>query len=68
MSIVITEVRNARSMNEANTMMEVEINHPKYGWIPYLLTDFDPDNTINNDDLLSLIGDDYAPYVPPSSE
>ena len=68
MSIQITEVRNARSTNAANTSIDVEINHPEYGWIPYLLTDYDTDMTINNDELLALIGSDYAAYVPPTQE
>jgi hypothetical protein len=68
MSITITEVRNARSTNAANTSIDVEINHPEYGWIPYLLTDYDTDMTINNDELLELIGSDYAAYVPPTKE
>jgi hypothetical protein len=68
MSIQITEVRNAKSMNASNTSIDVEINHPEYGWIPYLLTDYDTDTTINNDELLELIGSDYAAYVPPTQE
>tara|TARA_R100000951_G_scaffold71689_1_gene60396 strand:- start:77 stop:493 length:417 start_codon:yes stop_codon:yes gene_type:complete len=66
MSITITEVRNARSMNEANTIIDVEINHPKFGWIPYLLTDYDTDTTINNDEVMALIGTDFAAYVAPT--
>ena len=66
MSITITEVRNAQSMNAANTIMDVEINHPQYGWIPYGLTDYDTDTTINNDEVMALIGDDFAAYVPPT--
>jgi hypothetical protein len=68
MSIKITEVRNAQSMNASNTSIDLEINHPEYGWIPYLLTDYDTDTTINNDELLELIGSDYAAYVPPTQE
>jgi hypothetical protein len=68
MSIPITEYRNARAFNESASSIDVEINHPEYGWIPYLLTDYDTDNTINNDDLRALIGDDYAPYIPPTQE
>ena len=67
-TIEITEVRNARSMNAENTIMDVEINHPDYGWIPYLLTDFDTDNTIDNDNLMSLIGTDFTAYVAPTQE
>ena len=66
MSITITEVRNARSMNETNTIIDVEINHPKFGWIPYLLTDYDTDTTIDNDEVMALIGTDFAAYVAPT--
>lgn len=66
MSITITEVRNAQSMNAANTVIDVEINHPKFGWIPYLLTDYDTDTTIDNDAVMALIGTDFAAYVPPT--
>jgi len=68
MSITITEVRNARSMNETNTVMDVEINHPEYGWIPYLLTDYDTDTTIDNNAVMSLIGTNFTAYVPPTQE
>ena len=68
MSITITEVRNAASMNAANTSIEVEINHPDYGWIPYHLTDFDTDTTIDNDAVMALIGDNFTAYVAPTQE
>ncbi|MGJ8660395.1 MAG: tail fiber assembly protein [Bacteroidota bacterium] len=63
---MITEVRNARSMNATNTVIDVEINHPDYGWIPYLLTEYDTDTTINNDAVMALIGNTFAAYVPPT--
>ena len=66
MSIAITEVRNAQSMNATNTVIDVEINHPKYGWIPYLLTDYDTDTTIDNDAVMALIGTDFTAYVAPT--
>ncbi len=62
MTIEITEVRNARSMNADNTQFDLEINHPDYGWIPYALTPLDTDMTIDNTALLSLIGTDFAPF------
>lgn len=68
MNIVITEVRNARSLQEDNQRFDVEINHPEHGWIPYHLTPDDTDTTIDNDALLELIGSDFAPYVPPTQE
>ena len=61
-TIEITEVRNAQSMNPENTQFDVEINHPDYGWIPYALTPWDTDMTIDNTALLSLIGTDFAPF------
>ena len=66
MSITITQVRNAVSMNAANTSIDVEINHPQHGWIPYLLTDYDTDTTINNDAVMALIGADFDAYVGPT--
>ena len=60
MSIKITEKRNVKSQNKENTIFDLEINHPQYGWIEYALRPDDPDNTINNDDLLVLIGNNYT--------
>lgn len=60
--VQITEIRNARSMNLENTQFDVEINHPDYGWIPYMLTPWDIDNTINNTELLALIGSNYVAF------
>jgi hypothetical protein len=68
MSITITEVRNARSLNADKTSYDVEINHPEYGWIPYTITHDDPDTTINNDELLELIGSNYVAFVPRTQE
>ena len=66
MSITITEVRNAASLQSDNLRMDVEINHPQYGWIPYTLDPADSDTTIDNDKVLALIGTDFAAYVPPT--
>lgn len=66
--VKIEHIRNARSLNLENTLFDVEIMHPDYGWIPYTLNPVDTDNTINNDDLRALIGDDFDIYVPPTQE
>jgi|TARA_R110002074_G_scaffold240159_1_gene411853 hypothetical protein len=66
MSITITEVRNAASLQSDNLRMDVEINHPQYGWIPYTLDPADTDTTIDNDAVMALISDDFAAYVPPT--
>ena len=68
MSITITEVRNAQSLQADNARMDVEINHPTHGWIPYTIDPADTDTTINNDEVLELIGSSYAAYVPPTQE
>ena len=49
-------------MNAENTRFDVEINHPEYGWIPYSLTPWDTDTTVDNAALLSLIGNNFAPF------
>lgn len=66
MSISITEVRNAKSLQADNARMDVEINHPEFGWIPYTLDPADTDATIDNDAVMSLIGSDFEAYVPPT--
>lgn len=64
--VTITEVRNAVSLQEDNLRMEVEINHPDHGWIPYSLDPDDTDNHINNDEVRALIGDNFTAYVAPT--
>jgi len=68
MSITITQVRNAASLQSDNTRMNVEINHPQHGWIPYTLDPADTDTTIDNDEVMALIGTDFAAYVAPTAE
>lgn len=63
MSIDIKECKNAVYVTEDRKVIDVEINHPAYGWIPYTLNPDDTDQTINNDDLLKLIGRKIAPFV-----
>jgi hypothetical protein len=60
MPIIITEIRNAVSRNGDNTEFDLEINHPEYGWIPYSLHPNDTDATINNNDLMTLIGTNFT--------
>mgnify|MGYP006121896267 CR=1 FL=1 len=66
MSITITQIRNAASLQADNARMDVEINHPEHGWIPYTLDLDDTDNTINNDDVMALIGSNFTAYVAPT--
>jgi len=66
MSITITEVRNAVSLQADNLRMDVEINHPDYGWMPYTLDLSDTDTTIDNDAIMALIGTDFTAYVAPT--
>ena len=66
MSITITEVRNAASLQPDNLRMDVEINHPELGWIPYTLDLSDTDTTIDNDAIMALIGTDFTAYVAPT--
>lgn len=46
--------------------MDVEINHPDFGWIPYTIEPTDTDMTIDNTALLSLIGSDFTAYIAPT--
>ena len=60
MAITITQYRNATSLREDNTLMDVEINHADYGWIPYTISASDTDSTIDNASLSALIGSDFT--------
>lgn len=66
MSITITQVRNAASLQSDNLCMDVEINHPDYGWIPYRLDPADTDTTIDNDAVMALIDSNFTAYVAPT--
>ena len=55
MSIPITEYRNARVLTEDGSRIDVEINHPDYGWIEYTLDAHDTDMTIDNSAQLLLL-------------
>ena len=66
--VIITQVRNAKSLNSDNTLFDVEIKHPQYDWIPYTLNPDDTDMTVDNSVLLELIGSNYAVYVAPTQE
>ena len=66
MSITITEVRNAASLQADNLRIDVEINHPQHSWIPYTVDPADTDETINNAEVMALIGTDFAAYVAPT--
>jgi hypothetical protein len=48
--------------------MDVEINHPQHGWIPYTLDPADTDTTIDNDAVMALIGTNFTAYVAPTQE
>lgn len=63
------EYRNARYINNAGCI-DCEINHEKFGWIPYTLDPSDTDQTVDNDALLDAMAKngDVASYVPPSQE
>ncbi len=68
MTVTITQVRNAASLQPDNLWMDVEINHPEFGWIEYAVNPEDTDTTINNDEVMALVGTDFAAYVPPTQE
>ena len=66
MSIEITEVRSAQSLQSDNLRMDVEINHPTYGWIPYTVDPSDTDMTVDNAAILALVGNNFSAYVAPT--
>lgn len=68
MRIEINEFRNARFVTPER--IDCEINHPKFGWIPFTA---DPKDDGAQFDVAELIGrmiasGTVAPYVPPTQE
>ena len=68
MTIAITDVRNATSLQSDNLRMDVEIKHPVHGWITYTVDPADTDTTIDNDAVMALVGTTFTAYVPPTQE
>lgn len=66
MTIVITEYRNAASLDANNHRMDVDINHPQYGWIPYTMDASVTEPSIDHAALRSLIGSNFTPYTAPT--
>ena len=66
MNIVITQVRNAQSLQSDNLRMDLEIDHPDHGWIPYTVDPSDTDTTIDNASVMDLVGSEYVAYVAPT--
>ena len=67
-TVKIKEIRNVTSINADNTEFTLEIKHPHLDWIPYALRANDKDLHIDNNLLRVLIGDNFAPYVPPTDD
>ena len=68
MTIVITEYRNAAALDANADRMDVEINHPEHGWIPYTMDASVSEPSVDHAALRSLIGSDYSAYVAPTQE
>ena len=68
MIITITEVRNAQSLQSDNLRMDLEINHPTHGWIPYTVDPSDTDTTVDNAAILALVGSNFSAYVAPTQD
>jgi len=64
------QYRNAKYIDESSVLIDCEIEHPVYGWIPYTIDPADTDMTIDNSVLLAAIHEagDVEPYVPPTQE
>jgi len=64
----IDNVRNPAYAENGD--IDLEFDHPDFGWIPYTINVDDPDSTINNDALKSVVDkigikEYIAPEIPP---
>ena len=67
--IEITEYRNAKTIDE-DGLIDVEINHPTHGWIPFTLNLADTGSDVDVKKLSNRIkaGGDCEAYAPPTAE
>ena len=56
--------RNAKRISGGR--IDCEIEHPKYGWIPYTIDPNDKDSTVDNAALVLAIGTNATPYTAPT--
>lgn len=56
------EYHSARYINEDHTIIDMELNHPKHGWIPI---------TINEEEYplvwAEVVANDVTPFAPPKN-
>lgn len=62
------DVRNAKYIDDTGTRIDCEVRHARYGWVPYTIDPSDTDTTVDNNMLIQKLGDNIAPYVPPTQE
>lgn len=60
------EWRNAK--HNAHGTIDLEINHPIYGWLPFTATPDDPEHHGRDLYAAALASGEVAAYVPPSDE
>lgn len=58
-------IRNAQSKNTANTLIDVEIEHPSLGWIPYTFNTETTDESLDAEVREYLLTNNPASYVEP---
>ena len=66
MSTIITEYRNAVSYAADNSRMDVEINHPELGLVPYMMDASVTEPSVDHAALRALMDTDFTPYVAPT--
>ena len=66
MAITITEYRNAIYITADTKWINVEVNHPTHGWIPFTLHAADTGSDLNLSALTTLIGSDVTAYSAPT--
>tara|TARA_B100000073_G_scaffold46278_1_gene34256 strand:- start:7580 stop:7990 length:411 start_codon:yes stop_codon:yes gene_type:complete len=65
--IEITEFRNAKYFNE--TIIDCEINHPEYGWMPFSCNPIDKGSTVDVEKLYKeLKASNPTAYTPPTEK
>ena len=63
----MTTYRNAKYIKSNNSLIDLEINHTVYGWIPYTLDATDTEAEVNSQDLWDeVVAGSVTAYAAPS--
>lgn len=62
------DIREPHYVDEGNSIIDLELHHPEYGWIPYTFIPSEEDESYDSEIREALKDKVIKPYVPPTQE